>query len=38
MPDTTRVLWSGLVRLARRVEAFTLATFNPHYPSPADRR
>ncbi|RZT85058.1 hypothetical protein EV383_1922 [Pseudonocardia sediminis] len=38
MPETTRVLWSGLARIARRIDAFTLTAFNPHYPSPADRR
>lgn len=38
MPETTRILWSGLVRIARRVDAFTLTTFNPRYPSPSDRR
>ena len=38
MPDTTRVLWDGLVRAARRFDAFTLRAFNPVYPSPANRR
>ena len=37
MPDTTRVLLSGLARLARRFDAFTLEAFNPRYPTPADR-
>lgn len=38
MPETTRVLWSGLVQILRRVDAFTLKTFNPHHPSSASRR
>ena len=38
MPDTTRVLWDSLVRAARRFDALTLRTFNPVYPTPADRR
>lgn len=38
MPETTQIFWSGLIRIVRRVDAFTLATFNPYYPSPADRR
>ncbi len=38
MPETTRVLWDGFVRLVRRFDGFTLQAFNPVYPSPADRR
>ena len=29
MPHPGRVLWDGIVRAARRLDAFTLRTFDP---------
>ncbi|GAA1087757.1 hypothetical protein HDA37_004810 [Pseudonocardia antarctica] len=37
MSDTLRVLRSGLTRVARRIDDYTLAAFNPVYPTPAGR-
>lgn len=37
MSDTLRTLRSGLTRVARRVDDWTLAAFNPVYPTPAGR-
>jgi hypothetical protein len=37
MTDTTRRITAGLRRVARRLDAWTLTTFNPRYPHPGER-
>ncbi|OLM01890.1 hypothetical protein Ae406Ps2_1890c [Pseudonocardia sp. Ae406_Ps2] len=37
MIDTLRVLRSGLTRVVRRIDDYTLAAFNPVYPNRAGR-
>ncbi|MBP2369427.1 hypothetical protein JOF36_005123 [Pseudonocardia parietis] len=37
MSATFRTLRSGLGRIARRIDAYTLQAFNPVYPTPANR-
>jgi hypothetical protein len=39
MPKTTTPRIADLLRqVLRRIDDWTLVAFNPHYPSPADKR